>query len=271
VVGVFLVLGSYFLFHHPELARANWHPYIPPSDGHGNFGWHGIAAGAASIFFAYIGFDAVSTAAQEAKNPQKDMPFGILGSLVICTILYILVSTVLTGLVNYKSLNVADPVALGIDATGVSWGSLLVKIGAVFGLGTVMLVMLLGQSRVGVADSSEVSDAVDFDDFGGRGGGDSTGIPDRRTAGGTGEHWHFVGIHDCLRGGLGVAAASPWFVSAVQDAVCSGGADSGDDLCCLFDVEPSAADVGSNDWLVAVWFVDLLWLFDQAQQGAEAG
>ena len=148
VVGVFLVLGSYFLFHHPELARANWHPYIPPSDGHGNFGWHGIAAGAASIFFAYIGFDAVSTAAQEAKNPQKDMPFGILGSLVICTILYILVSTVLTGLVNYKSLNVADPVALGIDATGVSWGSLLVKIGAVFGLGTVMLVMLLGQSRV---------------------------------------------------------------------------------------------------------------------------
>jgi len=148
IVGVFLVLGGYFLIRHPELARMNWHPYLPPSDGHGNFGWHGIATGAASIFFAYIGFDAVSTAAQEAKNPQKDMPLGILGSLVICTILYILVSTVLTGLVNYKSLNVADPVALGIDATGVSWGALLVKIGAVFGLGTVMLVMLLGQSRV---------------------------------------------------------------------------------------------------------------------------
>jgi APA family basic amino acid/polyamine antiporter len=148
IVGVFLVLGGYFLIRHPELARMNWHPYLPPSDGHGNFGWHGIATGAASIFFAYIGFDAVSTAAQEAKNPQKDMPLGILGSLVICTILYILVSTVLTGLVNYKSLNVADPVALGIDATGVSWGALLVKIGAVFGLATVMLVMLLGQSRV---------------------------------------------------------------------------------------------------------------------------
>ncbi len=148
IVGIFLVLGVYFLIRHPELARANWHPFIPPSDGHGNFGWHGIATGAASIFFAYIGFDAVSTAAQEARNPQKDMPLGILGSLVVCTILYILVSTVLTGLVNYKSLNVADPVALGIDATGVSWGSLLVKIGAVFGLGTVMLVMLLGQSRV---------------------------------------------------------------------------------------------------------------------------
>jgi APA family basic amino acid/polyamine antiporter len=148
IVGVFLVLGGYFLIRNPELARMNWNPYLPPSDGHGNFGWHGIATGAASIFFAYIGFDAVSTAAQEAKNPQKDMPLGILGSLVICTILYILVSTVLTGLVNYKSLNVADPVALGIDATGVSWGALLVKIGAVFGLATVMLVMLLGQSRV---------------------------------------------------------------------------------------------------------------------------
>lgn len=148
VVGVFLVLGTFFLIKHPELARLNWHPFIPPGDGHGNFGWGGIARGAGSIFFAYIGFDAVSTAAQEAKNPQRDMPFGILGSLVICTVLYIMVSTVLTGLVNYKSLNVAAPVALGIDVTGVSWGSLLVKIGAVFGLGTVMLVMLLGQSRV---------------------------------------------------------------------------------------------------------------------------
>jgi APA family basic amino acid/polyamine antiporter len=112
------------------------------------FGINGIVAGASSVFFAYIGFDAVSTAAQEAKNPQRDMPIGILGSLVICTILYIAVSLTLTGLVSYKALNVAQPVALGIDATGVTWGSLLVKIGAVFGLGTVMLVMLLGQSRV---------------------------------------------------------------------------------------------------------------------------
>jgi APA family basic amino acid/polyamine antiporter len=148
IVGVFLVVGSYFLIRHPALAFHNWHPFFPPSDGHGNFGYMGIATGASSIFFAYIGFDAVSTAAQEAKNPQKDMPIGILGSLVICTILYILVSTVLTGLVNYKALNVSDPVAMGIDATGVAWGSLLVKIGAVFGLATVMLVMLLGQSRV---------------------------------------------------------------------------------------------------------------------------
>jgi APA family basic amino acid/polyamine antiporter len=148
VVGIFLVLGINFLFHHPHLASANWHPFVPPNEGRGRFGVDGIIAGASSVFFAYIGFDAVSTAAQEAKNPQRDMPIGILGSLVICTILYIAVSLVLTGLVSYKALNVPQPVALGIDATGVSWGSLLVKLGAVFGLGTVMLVMLLGQSRV---------------------------------------------------------------------------------------------------------------------------
>jgi APA family basic amino acid/polyamine antiporter len=134
IVGVFLVLGIGYLFHHPELARANWHPFIPPAQGPGMFGFGGITAGAASVFFAYIGFDAVSTAAQEARNPQRDMPIGILGSLVVCTLLYILVSTVLTGLVNYRSLDVSDPVAVGIDVTGVTWGSLLVKIGAVFGL-----------------------------------------------------------------------------------------------------------------------------------------
>jgi APA family basic amino acid/polyamine antiporter len=148
IVGVFLVVGGYFLFRHPEVARLNWHPFIPPKDVHGNFGWGGIPTAAASIFFAYIGFDAVSTAAQEAKNPKRDMPIGILGSLVVCTILYILVSLVLTGLVSYKTLNVSAPVALAIDATGVGWGSMLVKIGAIFGLATVMLVMLLGQSRV---------------------------------------------------------------------------------------------------------------------------
>ncbi len=147
VVGIFLVLGIAYLIHHPSLARINWHPFIPPARD-GEFGFKGIIAGAASVFFAYIGFDAVSTAAQEARNPRRDMPIGILGSLVICTFLYIVVSLVLTGLVNYRELDVADPVALGIDVTGVSWGSLLVKIGAVLGLATVMLVMLLAQSRI---------------------------------------------------------------------------------------------------------------------------
>ncbi len=147
VVGVFIVLGGYFVMQHPTLAHANWTPFIPPASG-GEFGVPGIFSGAASVFFAYIGFDAVSTAAQEAKNPSRDMPIGILGSLVICTVLYILVSGILTGLVSYKALNVGDPVAVGIEATGIAWGTFLVKLGAVFGLATVMLVMLLGQSRV---------------------------------------------------------------------------------------------------------------------------
>ncbi len=148
IVGVFIVLGINFLIQHPHVASANWHPFIPPNEGPGRYGLSGIAAGAASVFFAYIGFDAVSTAAQEAKNPSRDMPIGILGSLVFCTLLYIIVSLVLTGMVNFRTLNVAEPVAVGIDATGVAWGGILVKVGAVFGLFTVMLVMLLGQSRV---------------------------------------------------------------------------------------------------------------------------
>jgi basic amino acid/polyamine antiporter, APA family len=129
VLLVFIGIGVMYLFQHPQLTAANWHPFIPPSSG-GEFGWMGISHGAAIIFFAYIGFDAVSTAAQEAKNPARDMPIGILGSLVICTILYVLTAAVLTGLVNYKSLNVPDPLAIGIDATNNHFGSFLVKLGA---------------------------------------------------------------------------------------------------------------------------------------------
>jgi len=149
IVLVFIAVAGAFVLRHGSLAAANWHPFIPPNTGKfGEYGLSGVARGAAVIFFAYIGFDAVSTAAQEAKNPQRDMPIGIIGSLVICTILYILVSGLLTAVVPYTDLNVADPVAIAIDATGVRWGSLLVKAGAVAGLGSVMLVMLLGQSRV---------------------------------------------------------------------------------------------------------------------------
>jgi APA family basic amino acid/polyamine antiporter len=149
VLLIFLVLGGMMLLHHPELPKVNLHPFLPPNTGtFGEFGWSGVLRGAGVIFFAYIGFDAVSTAAQEAKNPKRDMPLGILGSLVICTILYILVALVLTALVNYKFLNVPDSLAVGIEATGVKWGSLLVKIGALGGLTSTMIVMLLGQSRV---------------------------------------------------------------------------------------------------------------------------
>ncbi|HET9744016.1 MAG TPA: amino acid permease [Terriglobales bacterium] len=149
VLLVFLGIGIIYLTGHSGLTAANWHPFIPPNQGHfGEFGWSGILRGAGIIFFAYIGFDAVSTAAQEARNAQRDMPIGILGSLVICTILYIAVAIVLTGLVPYTRLNVADPIALGVDEAGVQWGSLLVKIGAIGGLTSTMLVMLLGQTRV---------------------------------------------------------------------------------------------------------------------------
>jgi APA family basic amino acid/polyamine antiporter len=100
------------------------------------------------IFFAYIGFDAVSTAAQEAKNPQRDMPIGILASLAICTVIYIAVAIVLLGIVHYSKLNVADPLAVGIDATGLTWFSPVLKVSALFGLFSTMLVTLIGQTRV---------------------------------------------------------------------------------------------------------------------------
>jgi len=148
VVCTFIALATGFLLGHGWEPNY-WHPFIPPNTGEfGSFGISGIFRGAGVVFFAYIGFDAVSTAAQEAKNPKKDMPFGILGSLVICTILYILVSGLLTHLVPYNQLNVPDPVVVGMRATGQQWATFLVELGALLGLATVMLVMLLGQSRV---------------------------------------------------------------------------------------------------------------------------
>lgn len=129
---------------------ANWHPFVPPSTGSGVFGWSGILRGAGVIFFAYIGFDAVSTAAQEAKNPQRDMPIGILCSLAICTVLYIVVSLILTGIIQYTHLNVPDPIAVAIDSLGhsVAWLRPIIKIGAIAGLSSVILVMMLGQPRI---------------------------------------------------------------------------------------------------------------------------
>jgi basic amino acid/polyamine antiporter, APA family len=146
---VFIAVAGAFVLHHLSQAKINWTPFIPPNEStFGKYGWSGVLRGAGKIFFAYIGFDAVSTAAQEAKNPQKDMPMGILGSLTICTLLYIVTSALLTGVVSYTRLNVGAPIALGISETGVRWGEFLVLIGTIMGLSTVMLVMLLGQSRV---------------------------------------------------------------------------------------------------------------------------
>jgi APA family basic amino acid/polyamine antiporter len=143
VVCLFIAVGF------PFVDRANWTPFIPPNTGEfGSFGLSGIARAAGVIFFAYIGFDAVSTCAQEAKNPQRDMPIGILGSLAICTVLYILVSFAMTGIVPYHELNVPDPIAVAVDRTGMSWLQTVVKLGAIAGLSSVILVMLLGQPRV---------------------------------------------------------------------------------------------------------------------------
>ncbi len=143
VVIVFIILGLSFI------NQANYTPFIPPNEGaFGKFGLSGIMAGAGVIFFAYIGFDAVSTAAQEAKNPQRDMPIGIIGSLIVCTILYVLFSWVMTGMANYKELGVAAPVAVAIDKTPYIWLNKLIKLGIISGFTSVILVMLLGQSRV---------------------------------------------------------------------------------------------------------------------------
>ena len=146
----FICVATVWVMHHPAVATHNWTPFIPPNAGEfGKYGWSGIGRGAAVIFFAYIGFDAVSTAAQEAKNPQKDMPVGILGSLAICTVLYIVTALLLTGVLNFHEYsNEAAPVAKAMAATGVAWGEWLVLVGTIMGLSTVMLVMLLGQSRV---------------------------------------------------------------------------------------------------------------------------
>jgi APA family basic amino acid/polyamine antiporter len=140
----------------PLISRENWGgPFIPPSDEWFHYGWTGIFRAAGVVFFAYIGFDAVSTTAQEAENPQRDMPIGIIGSLIICTILYCLGALVLTGVVNYKQLHVPDPVAVATDAMRMPWLSFYVKIGAIAGLSSVILVMLMSQPRIFYAMSKD--------------------------------------------------------------------------------------------------------------------
>src|SRR5262249_29015149 len=143
VLVVFVTAGAAYV------NRANLTPFVPPNTGSfGSFGWSGVLRGAGVMFFAYIGFDAVSTAAQEAENPSRDMPVGILGSLAICTVLYIAGAIVLLGIVPYSRLDVADPLAVGIDATGLRWLAPFVKIAALFGLFSTMLVQMLAQTRI---------------------------------------------------------------------------------------------------------------------------
>ncbi len=150
-----LVGGGIVLSNLPELMSTNWVPFIPEYDaaannGEGAFGVDGIMRAASIVFFAYIGFEAVSTAGQEAKDPAKDMPFGIIGSLVVCTVIYMLVAAIMTLLVPYGTLNVPDPVAVVVDNFGPTWGWLakVIKIGAIIGLTSVVLVLMYAQTRI---------------------------------------------------------------------------------------------------------------------------
>ncbi|MGP8152909.1 MAG: amino acid permease [Smithella sp.] len=145
VIALFIGVGVFFI------KFANWSPFLPPNTGQfGEFGWSGVVRGAGVIFFAYIGFDAVSTAAQEARNPQRDMPIGILGSLAICTVVFILMSGVLTGIMKYTNLSVPDPIAVAVNAAGpgIAWLRPFIKLGAIAGLSSVVLVLLMAQPRV---------------------------------------------------------------------------------------------------------------------------
>jgi len=147
-VGVILLFVGFGISY---IDVENWKPFLPENTGKfSEFGWTGVLTGAAVVFFAYIGFDAVSTTAQEAVNPQRDLPKGILLSLAVCTLLYVTVSLVMTGIVKYTELNVPAPIAVAIDATGkgLAWLSPFIKIGAIAGLSSVVIVLLLGQSRV---------------------------------------------------------------------------------------------------------------------------
>jgi basic amino acid/polyamine antiporter, APA family len=149
IVVLFIVAGAAFI------DTANWRTaanpagaFVPPNLGPGEFGWSGVLRGAAVVFFAYIGFDSVSTAAQEARNPQRDMPIGILGSLIVCALLYLMVGFVVTGVIPYDRLNVPDPIAVAVNALGLRWLAPIVTLGAILGLSSVVLVSLLGQSRI---------------------------------------------------------------------------------------------------------------------------
>lgn len=142
VVLLFLAVGIGYV------KPANWSPFMP-------FGFSGVATGAATVFFAFIGFDAVSTAAEEVRNPQRNMPIGIIASLLICTVLYIAVSLVLTGIVPYEMLNVKNPVAFAMSFVHQDWVAGFISLGAIVGITTVLLVMMYGQTRLFFAMSRD--------------------------------------------------------------------------------------------------------------------
>lgn len=151
IIVLFIVAGMSFV------DTSNWHPYLPVNDGEfGHFGWSGVMMGAAIIYFAYIGFDTAATTAQEARDPQRDVPAGIMGALAISTVLYIAMAAVMTGMVGYEKLDVAAPVAVALDEhPSLFWLGLPVKIGAIIGMTSVILMSILGQPRIFMAMSRD--------------------------------------------------------------------------------------------------------------------
>lgn len=150
LIVLFIIVGYQYI------QPAHWHPFIPPHMGQNHFGWQGVVHGAAMVFFAYIGFEAVSVAAQESKHPQRDLPFGMIASLLICTILYVGVAFVLTGLVPYSQLNHNDPLVAAITPyPQLLWLRVVVEIGALIGLASVVLVMIIGQPRIFMVMSAD--------------------------------------------------------------------------------------------------------------------
>ena len=147
IIVLFIIVGLSFI------DTANWRPYLPANTGDfGHFGWSGVMQGAAIIFFAYIGFDTAATTAQEARNPQRDVPAGIIAALVISTVLYVVMAAVMTGMVSYEKLNVSAPVAVALDEhPSLFWLGLPVKIGAIVGMTSVILMSILGQPRIFMA------------------------------------------------------------------------------------------------------------------------
>ncbi|MCD9005978.1 amino acid permease [Luteimonas sp. XNQY3] len=155
VVVKVLVLVGFIGVGATEVDPANWSPFVPPNEGGFTYGWEGVARAAALLFFAFLGFETVSTAAAETRNPQRDVPIGILGSLAICATLYVLAAIVLTGLIPFRELDVPDPIALAVDRIGWPQFAVVIKIGALAGLASVLLANAFGHSRVCYAMSRD--------------------------------------------------------------------------------------------------------------------
>ena len=178
IIILFIAIGAFFFNTSNWVTATNPHgAFIPPALGPGHYGWGGVLRGAGVVFFSYIGFDAISTAAQEAIDPKRDMARSILGSLFFCMLLYALVGLVITGIIPYDQLNVPDPIAVGVDHIGLGFFAPIVKLGAILGLSSVVLVLLLGtiahllhdgarwpSAAVRGARSSEISHALYHDD-----------------------------------------------------------------------------------------------------------